>query len=57
MVTDFMVFDFICSIILRQTDEWATKNRSFESISQIKLENGELSQVFIIEIILSHWKT
>ena len=48
MVTDFMVFDFIFSIILRQTDKWVTKNWSFESISQIKSENGELSQVFII---------
>ena len=43
-----MVFDFIFSIILRQTDKWVTKNWSFESISQIKSENGELSQVFII---------
>ena len=42
-----MVFDFIFSIILRQTDKWVTKNWSFESISQIKSENGELSQVFI----------
>ena len=43
-----MVFDFIFSIILRQTDKWVTKNWSFESISQIKSENGELSQVLII---------
>ena len=43
-----MVFDFIFSIILRQTDKWVTKNWSFESISQIKSENGELSQVFKI---------
>ena len=49
-----MVFDFIFSIILRQTDKWVTKNWSFESISQIKSENGELSQVFIIiKVILN----
>ena len=49
-----MVFDFIFSIILRQTDKWVTKNWSFESISQIKSENGQLSQVFIIiKVILN----
>ena len=49
-----MVFDFIFSIILRQTDKWVTKNWSFKSISQIKSENGELSQVFIIiKVILN----
>ena len=49
-----MVFDFIFSIILRQTDKWVTKNWSFESISQIKSENGELPQVFIIiKVILN----
>ena len=48
MMTDFMVFDFIFSIILRQTDKWVTKNWSFQSISQIKSENGELSQVLLM---------
>ena len=43
-----MVFDFIFSIILRQTDKWVTKNWSCKSISQIKSENGELSQVLLM---------